>query len=114
MNAYARILRAPHMRPLFLSMLLTRLPLGLNGLATVLFLRERSGSFAVAGAAAGALALGAALGAPMAARVIDRLGPGALVVLAFVHGGGLLGLIALGEAGGHGAPPAALVGVALV
>jgi hypothetical protein len=42
MNAYARILRAPHMRPLFLSMLLTRLPLGLNSLATVLFLRERA------------------------------------------------------------------------
>src|SRR3954452_2738772 len=113
MWSYADVLRAPHMRALLVASTLARLPIGINGLATVLFLRERSGSFAVAGAAAGALALGAALGAPMAARVIDRHGPGALVVLAFVHGGGLLALIALGEAGGHGAPPAALVGVAL-
>jgi MFS family permease len=90
MNAYARILRAPHMRPLFLSMLLTRLPLGLNGLATVLFLRERTGSFAVAGAAAGALALGNAVGAPLNARLVDRLGSRVLLMLAAGHAAGLL------------------------
>jgi MFS family permease len=97
MNAYARILRAPHMRPLFLSMLLTRLPLGLNSLATVLFLRERTGSFAVAGAAAGALALGNAVGAPLNARLVDRFGSRVLLMLAAGHATGLLVLLVLGE-----------------
>src|SRR4051794_41808875 len=74
MKAYAQVLRAPHMRPLMLSMLLARLPIGLNALATVLFLRDRTGSFAVAGAAAGGLALGTALFAPFNARLVDRYG----------------------------------------
>jgi MFS family permease len=98
MNAYARILRAPHMRPLLLSMLLTRMPLGLNSLATLLFLRERTGSFAVAGAAAGGLALGNALGAPFNARLVDRFGSRVLLVLAAGHATGLLVLLGLGEA----------------
>jgi MFS family permease len=97
MKAYAAILRAPHMRPLFLSMLLTRLPLGLNALATVLFLRERTGSFAVAGAAAGGLALGNALGAPVNARLVDRVGARVLLVLAAGHAAGLLALVGLGS-----------------
>jgi MFS family permease len=106
MRAYAAVMRAPHMRPLLLSMLLTRLPLGLNALATVLFLRERTGSFAVAGAAAGGLALGNAMGAPVNARLVDRLGARVLLVLAAGHATGLLALVALGRAG---APPALLV-----
>src|SRR4051794_41384741 len=85
MKAYAQVLRAPHMRPLMLSMLLARLPLGLNSLATVLFLRERTGSFAVAGAAAGGLALGNALGAPVNARLVDRLRSRVLLMLAARH-----------------------------
>ena len=110
MRAYAAILRAPHMRPLFLSMLLTRLPLGLNALATVLFLRERTGSFAVAGAAAGGLALGNAIGAPVNARLVDRMGSRVLLVLAAGHAAGLLALLALGSSG---APAALLVVVAV-
>src|SRR3954466_10048427 len=98
MNAYARILRAPHMRPLMLSMLLARLPLGLNSLATGLFLRERTGSFAVAGAAAGGLALGNALGAPVNARLVDRFGSRVLLMLAAGHAAGFLGLLGLGGA----------------
>ena len=106
MRAYAAILRAPHMRPLFLSMVLTRLPLGLNALATVLFLRERTGSFAVAGAAAGGLALGNAIGAPANARLVDRFGSRVLLVLAAGHAAGLLALLGLGSIG---APAAVLV-----
>jgi MFS family permease len=99
------------MRPLFLSMLLARLPIGLNGLATVLFLRERTGSFAVAGAAAGGLALGSALFAPFNARLVDRFGPHVIFVLAALHAVGLLGLLALGETN---APTAALVADAVL
>src|SRR5215208_5485801 len=111
MHGYARVLRAPHMAALLATSVLARLPIGINGLATVLFLRERTGSFAIAGAAAGALALGMALGAPFGARLVDSLGPRALVALAAVHAGGLLGLIALGSGG---APAAAVIGVAFV
>ena len=56
------------------SMLLARLPVGLNGLAMVLYLREQTGSFAIAGAVAGSLALGVGLGAPAMGRLVDRLG----------------------------------------
>src|SRR4051794_4034612 len=106
MKAYAQILRVPHMRPLMLSMLLARLPLGLNSLATVLFLRDRTGSFAVAGAAAGGLAPGNALGAAVNAGLVDRFGSRVLLMLAIGHGCGLFVLLGLGEAG---APPAVLV-----
>lgn len=98
MNSYARIFRVPHMRALYLSMLLARLPIGLNALATVLFLRATTGSFAVAGAAAGGFALGSAIGAPFTGRLVDRLGTRVLIVLAGGHAFGLLALVALGEA----------------
>src|SRR4051812_45249615 len=86
------------MRALYLSMLLARLPIGLNALATVLFLREATGSFAVAGAAAGGFALGSALGAPFTARLVDRFGSRVLLMLAAGHAAGLLALVGLGEA----------------
>jgi MFS family permease len=111
MRAYLAILSVPHMKPLIAASLLTRLPIGINALATILFLRERTGSFAVAGAAAGALALGAGLGAPIGARLVDRFGPRALVGLAAGHATGLLGLLALGYAD---APAAALVGAGVL
>src|SRR3954468_11326378 len=103
MDAYLRILRIPHMTPLLAASLFARLPIGINGLATVLFLRDRAGSYAVAGATAGALALGAGLGAPIGARLVDRFGPRALLGLAVAHGVGLIGFIALGDAGGAAA-----------
>ncbi len=71
---YARILRTPHVRPLILAALVARLPIGMDSLAIVLFLRQRTGSYAVAGVVAAAYALGAGGGQPMAARLIDRLG----------------------------------------
>jgi hypothetical protein len=67
MGSYLRLLRVAHMAPLLGATLLARLPIGINGLAIVLFLRAETGSFAIAGAAAGALALGRA-SAPRSAR----------------------------------------------
>ena len=52
-EALPEILRAPHVAALVVSSLLSRLPIGINALAIVLFLREQTGSFAVAGAVAG-------------------------------------------------------------
>jgi MFS family permease len=99
------------MAALLAASVFARMPIGINALATVLFLRERAGSFAIAGAAAGGMALGTALGAPVGARFVDRFGPRALVVLALVHSGGLVALIVLGSAGVFGA---AIVAAAIV
>src|SRR3954470_7010349 len=106
MRAYARVLRVPRMRALMVSSVLTRLPIGINGLAVVLFLRAETGSFSRAGAAAGGLALGAGLGAPIGARLVDRHGPRVLLALACAHGALLGAIVALAKLG---APTAALV-----
>lgn len=106
MGAYAQLLRVQRMASLLACTLLARLPIGINGLAIVLFLRAETGSFAVAGAAAGALALGSGVGAPVGARLVDRLGPRVLLALAVTHAVGLAAIVGLGS---EGAPTPALV-----
>jgi hypothetical protein len=61
-RAYREILKTPSLAALLASSVVARLPIGINALATVLFLREETGSFAVAGAASGAIALGSRWG----------------------------------------------------
>lgn len=97
------------MARLYVAMVVARLSIGIDGIATVLFLRHEGNSFALAGAAAGALALGSALGAPFAARLIDRLSARVLIWLAFGHAAGLFAVIALAVTD---APAALLVVVA--
>ncbi|MFL5894272.1 MAG: MFS transporter [Thermoleophilaceae bacterium] len=109
MTAYGALMRTPRMARLYLAAIFARLPIGINGIALVLFLRAEGASFGVAGAAAGALALGAAVGAPVAARLIDRYGVRVMLVLAGAHAGGLAVLIALGLAD---APAPAIVAAA--
>ncbi len=106
MGPYRRILAFPTVTPLLAATVLGRLPLGINGLAVVLFLRQETGSFAVAGAVAGALALGSGLSAPLQGRWIDRRGERVLFLLAIGHAVALTGLIVLGRAD---APTSALV-----
>ena len=108
MSVYARILRHPRMAGLFAAALVARLPIGINGLAVVLFLREQTGSFAVPGAVAGGLALGMGVGAPFMGRLVDRLGARVLVPLAAGNAVGILALLLLGHAD---APPPLLVAV---
>jgi predicted MFS family arabinose efflux permease len=80
--------------------LLARLPIGISGLAILLYVQDVTGSFAAAGICAGALALGSAAGAPFQGRVVDWRGEQALLPLAFAHAAGLvLGWIS-GAAGG--------------
>ena len=50
MNAYLRIFRVPRMGVLLAASVVGRLPIGINGLAMILFLREETGSFGVPGA----------------------------------------------------------------
>src|SRR5690349_24275413 len=114
---YARILRAPHVLPLMVSALVARLPIGIDALAIVLFLRDRTGSYASAGIVSAAFALGGGAGAPLSGRLVDRfghrrrLGPPPLG-----PGGGLALLVPLAARGvpvarRHRAAPLAGVGI---
>ena len=114
---YARVLRAPGARGMLLAELPARLPIGINGLAIVLFCREHPGSYAAAGAVAAAFGLAVGLSAPLLGRVIDRRGLAPVVVPgAIVHAVAMGGLVACGLSG---APVgvlvllAALAGVAI-
>ncbi len=98
MGVYARILRVPGVAAIVAATVVGRLPIGISGLAILLYVQEVSGSFAAAGACAGALALGSAAGAPLQGRLIDWRGERALLPLAFVHAAGLLLVWALGSA----------------
>lgn len=111
MTQYGALMRQPRIARLYAAMVIARLSIGIDGIATVLFLRHEGKSFAVAGAAAGALALGAALGAPFVARLIDRLSARVLVWLACAHAAGLMLLVGLTVAD---APGAVLVVVAFL
>jgi MFS family permease len=93
---YARVLRTPHVLPIMAAALVARLPIGIDSLAIVLFLRDRTGSYATAGIVSAAFALGSGAGAPLSGRLIDRFGQGrVLVPLALVHTGGLALLVGL-------------------
>lgn len=111
MHVYAGILRTPGVALIVLATLIGRLPIGISGLAILLYVREVTGSFAAAGACAGALALGSALGAPLQGRLVDRRGVGMLVPLAGVHAAGLLAVWAAGAAA---APVGVLAAVSLL
>jgi MFS family permease len=112
MKRYGEVLRAPHVATLIAATLIARFPIGINALALILYLREETGTFAVAGAVAGGLAAGAGIGAPVQGRLVDRLGQRrVLVPLALVHAAALGGVVALSELG---APAVALVACAFV
>jgi MFS family permease len=107
MRRYREVLGAPHVGAMVAAALLSRFPIGINSLAIVLYLRQQTGSFAVAGAVAGALAAGSGFGAPVQGRLVDRLGPRrVLVPLAFVHAAALGAVVACGTLG---APTVALM-----
>ena len=110
MRVYAAILRTPGVATIVLATLLGRLPIGISGLAILLYVEEVSDSFAAAGVCAGALALGSAAGAPFQGRLIDRRGAGMLLPLAVAHAAGLVSVWLAGEAG---APVALLAALSL-
>ena len=123
MRRYLEILRAPWVGALVASSLFSRLPIGINALAIVLYLREQTGSFAIAGAVSGSLAFGSGIGAPVAGRLVDRLGARrVLPPLALLHAvslGAIVGftelgaptvvLLVCGFAGGFAVPPTSSV-----
>ncbi|MDA0179092.1 MFS transporter [Solirubrobacter phytolaccae] len=98
MRRYLEILRSPYVGVLVASSLFSRLPIGINALAIVLYLREQTGSFAVAGGVSGALAFGSALGAPVQGRLVDRMGARrVLLPVAVIHAMSLGAIVGLAE-----------------
>ena len=71
---YRALFQVPHVRRLVLSGLLARLPVGMVGLALLLLVREKGGSYGAAGAVSGAYFVATAVGAPVAGRLVDRRG----------------------------------------
>ncbi len=105
---YRALFQVPHVRRLVLSGLLARLPLGMIGLALLLLVRERGGSYAAAGGVSGAYFVATALGAPIAGRLVDRRGQARILLRRAVIFPALLGgvcVFALLDA------PLALIGV---
>jgi MFS family permease len=109
---YAAVLHAPHVLRLVLASMLSRLPMGIEGLAVVLYLSQARDSFAVAGLVSGGLAVGAAAGGPLQSRLIDRMGQGGVLLpAAAVNAAAIAALIALTELG---APAGALAAIGVI
>jgi MFS family permease len=72
---YHELFRTPHLRATLIASIVGRMPIGITGLAILLFVQGRSESFALAGIASALYVLGLALIAPFLGRLMDRLGP---------------------------------------
>jgi MFS family permease len=108
---YARVLRAPDVARLLGAAILARMPIGIDSLAMVLFVRAETGSFVRAGLVTGAFGLGVGFSAPILGRLIDRQGHARVMLpLAALHAASLGALVACGLAG---APTGALVACGL-
>jgi MFS family permease len=108
---FARVLRAPDVARLLGAAVLARMPIGIDSLGMVLFVRAETGSFARAGLVAAAFGLGVGFSAPALGRLIDRHGHARVMLpLAGLHAVALGGLVALGLSG---APTGALVACGL-
>jgi MFS family permease len=97
---YARVLRAPHARALLLAELPARLPIGIIGLALVLFVREHIGSYGSAGLVAAAFGAANGLSSPVLGRLIDHRGLRAVVIpLSVLHAAAMVALVIVGLGG---------------
>ncbi|HTT94080.1 MAG TPA: MFS transporter [Solirubrobacterales bacterium] len=109
--AYRRVFAVPGVRPMVLFGLLARMPIGMGGVALILFVHAQTGSFGAAGVVAAAYTVGLGLTGPPLARIVDRHGsrwvvvPGSILMAA-----ALAAVVALGEAG-TGTIPLALAGL---
>ena len=71
---YVAFLEQPDVARLLIVALLARMPVGMAGFATLMFLREQYGNYTLAGTAVGVQLVSIALSAPVQGRIIDRYG----------------------------------------
>ncbi len=99
-TAYRRVFAAPRVKPLLLAGALARAPIGMGGLALILFIHGETGSFGSAGVVTGAYTVGIGATGPLLARLIDRRGSRLVIVpAALTTTVGLLAVVGLGKAG---------------
>src|SRR3982750_3268730 len=75
LSLYAALLRRREVRQILVASIIGRLPIGITGLAILLFVQDATGSFARGGAATACYVIGLASMAPALGRLIDRQGP---------------------------------------
>jgi MFS family permease len=109
---YKRLLALRRARLPLLGTLISRLPIAALSLATIIFVRQETGSFAIAGAVEAATGLAAAASLPVQGRLVDRLGQ--TRVLLPTAAANPLALIGLVVAAKGGADPIALVAIGAV
>jgi MFS family permease len=109
-SRYRALFSVPGFARLLVSSVIGRLPSGMFSLAILLFVRERTGSFLVAGVAVGAFTLAGAIVSPVQGAAVDRLGqPRVLLPAAIVQGALLVALVLILRGG---APAVAIVALA--
>jgi MFS family permease len=93
---YHDLFKVPQLRATLVASIIGRLPIGIAGLAILLFVQRRSGSFALAGSASALYVLGLAVVAPFLGRITDRLGPRpVLAACGLLYPAALVGLAAV-------------------
>jgi MFS family permease len=95
---WARVLFAPQVAGLAAASVVARMPFGMGGVALVIFVHARTGSFGIAGLITGFYTLAFALAGPLLGRQIDRRGPlPVLVPAGVVCAIALVAVVAIGE-----------------
>lgn len=108
---WARVVRAPQVASLSLASIVARMPFGMGGVSTVIFVHARTGSFGIAGLVTGFYTLAFALAGPVLGRQVDRRGPRVVLAPAAIVCALALGaLVAIGE-GSAATVPLALAAV---
>lgn len=104
---YRTLLQTDGVPRLLSSVIVARLPLGMQALAILTLVGRATGSFATAGVAVGALSLANAAASPVQGRLVDRWGPMRVIVpIAAVQAACFTALVV---AAGDGAPGIVLV-----
>lgn len=95
LSRYAALLARPALRSSIAASVLGRLPIGISGLAILMLAQDITGSFGRGGAVAACYVAGLAAFAPLLGRLIDRVGPRAILLsCAFAFPAALAALVA--------------------
>ena len=96
LDRYRELFQVRDVRAVLAASIVGRVPIGIAGLAILLFVQGRSSSFTLAGSASALYVLGLAAIAPLLGRAMDRTGPRpVLVACALLYPAALIGLAVL-------------------